>query len=255
MESSIKIVLLGDSITQGIGSKMINYSDRLNEILADKGISCEITNLAMTGTTIDYALSLLDNIKEIDPHYIVIMYGSVDLQVRPNQESNRFWIRSLTPKRYKNIKGMLNPRPFMSHRKGRYILDKIDNIYRKFWRNVVLLTQGTMQYLSIEEFKQKYNYLLNELCGYKLIVLSTVYLDETIYLNSNDFYKSANSIMKIAAENHENTVYVDLYDQFRTIVESSGWESVYCKDHFHPNNRGYDICAQAISEAIERNEV
>lgn len=35
-------------------------------------------------------------------------------------------ILSLTPGRYKNIKGMLNPRPFMSKRRGKRFLDCID---------------------------------------------------------------------------------------------------------------------------------
>ena len=47
-------------------------------------------------------------------------------QVRHNMETNKFGILSLTPGRYKNIKGMLNPRPFMSKRRGKRFLDCID---------------------------------------------------------------------------------------------------------------------------------
>lgn len=43
-----------------------------------------------------------------------------------NMETNKFGILSLTPGRYKNIKGMLNPRPFMSKRRGKRFLDCID---------------------------------------------------------------------------------------------------------------------------------
>lgn len=57
---------------------------------------------------------------------VIIMYGTVDLQVRHNMETNKFGILSLTPGRYKNIKGMLNPRPFMSKRRGKRFLDCID---------------------------------------------------------------------------------------------------------------------------------
>ena len=109
MKDEIKIVLLGDSITQGIGSRKINYEDMLIKYLHTQGIKSEIVNLALTGTTIEYALSLMPKIEEENPDYIIIMYGSVDLQVRPNMDTNKWGILSLTPKRYKNIKGMLNP--------------------------------------------------------------------------------------------------------------------------------------------------
>ncbi len=71
-------------------------------------------------------MGLLEKIQEISPDIVIIMYGTVDLQVRHNMETNKFGILSLTPGRYKNIKGMLNPRPFMSKRRGKRFLDCID---------------------------------------------------------------------------------------------------------------------------------
>lgn len=51
------VYLLGDSITQGLGSKKVNFTGKLADLL---GEGYEIINLAYTGTTIDYALGLLD---------------------------------------------------------------------------------------------------------------------------------------------------------------------------------------------------
>ena len=154
MSKKVRIVLLGDSITQGIGSKQINYTEMLEIELKKYGIIPEFFNLALTGTTVEYAFSKIDQITIINPDYVVIMYGSVDLQIRPNMETNRFGILSITPKRYKEIKGMLNPRPFMSKKPRRYILECLDNIYRKIWRKVVLVTQGSMQYLTEKQFEK-----------------------------------------------------------------------------------------------------
>ena len=122
MNEKVKIVLLGDSITQGIGSRQINYEKKLKSYLNANGIESSIFNLALTGTTINHAFEQISKIRKINPNYVIIMYGSVDLQVRPNMNTNKWGILSITPKRYKNIKGMLNPRPFMSSRKSRYIL-------------------------------------------------------------------------------------------------------------------------------------
>ena len=51
------VYLLGDSITQGLGSKKVNFTGKLADLL---GEGYEIVNLAYTGTTIDYILGLLD---------------------------------------------------------------------------------------------------------------------------------------------------------------------------------------------------
>lgn len=153
----------------------------MKEYLSERGVESHITNLALTGTTVEYALKQIYKIQEINPDYIIIMYGSVDLQLRPNMETNRWGILSLTPKRYKNIKGMLNPRPFMSSRKSRYILDYADNLYRRIWKKVVVATQGVMQYLSEEQFEQTYTKLLCELQKYKVVCSSTMFVDDKIY--------------------------------------------------------------------------
>ena len=55
MNEKVKIVLLGDSITQGIGSRQINYEKKLKSYLNANGIESSIFNLALTGTTIDHA--------------------------------------------------------------------------------------------------------------------------------------------------------------------------------------------------------
>ena len=127
-------------------------------------------------------MGLLEKIQEISPDIVIITYGTVDLQVRPNMETNKFRILSLTPGRYKNIKGMLNPRPFMSKRKGKRFLDCIDNIYRWIWKKIVVMTQGTMQYSDLDTFKAEYLQLLDSLKEYKVIVCSTIYLDNKIYI-------------------------------------------------------------------------
>lgn len=244
----MKIVLLGDSITQGIGKLKINYTEKLYEQLKKdyEDEIIDIHNLALTGTTVKYAMGLLERIQEISPDIVVIMYGTVDLQVRPNMETNKFGILSLTPRRYKDIKGMLNPRPFMSKRKGKRFLDCIDNIYRWIWKKIVVMTQGTMQYSDLDTFKAEYLQLLDSLKEYKVIVCSTIYLDNKIYtLKSLQNYEEANKFLE-----KSNEFYVDLFSKQRDIVRADGWKSIYNNDHFHPNDKGYDIIARELEKMI-----
>ena len=253
MDKNIKVILLGDSITQGIGSRQINYEELLKEYLSERGVESNITNLALTGTTVEYALKQISKIQEINPDYIIIMYGSVDLQLRPNMETNKWGILSLTPKRYKNIKGMLNPRPFMSSRKSRYILDCADNFYRRIWKKVVVATQGVMQYLSEEQFEQAYTKLLRELQKYKVVCASTMFVDDKIYTGkTTQNYKIANCFLENLKNSNPNVIgYVDLYNMQKEIVEKmKSYDEIFCKDHFHPNQKGYEKIAEAIGRSI-----
>ena len=253
MNKKIEITLLGDSITQGIGSRQINYEELLKEYLSERGVESHITNLALTGTTVEYALKQIYKIQEINPDYIIIMYGSVDLQLRPNMETNRWGILSLTPKRYKNIKGMLNPRPFMSSRKSRYILDYADNLYRRIWKKVVVATQGVMQYLSEEQFEQTYTKLLCELQKYKVVCSSTMFVDDKIYTKKTiQNYETANDFLENLKNNSPNVIgYVDLYNMQKKIVaETKSYDGIFCKDHFHTNQKGYERIAEEFGRII-----
>ena len=76
-----RIVLLGDSITQGLGSQKVNFTSELEALRQDD----EIINMALTGTTIKYAC---DNVKDIlaaKPDMVIILYGNVDAQIRPSR--------------------------------------------------------------------------------------------------------------------------------------------------------------------------
>ena len=76
----MKIILLGDSITQGLGSKKVNFTRELARLM---GSGTEIINFALTGTTINYGLELLPQIESEQSDVVVILYGNVDAQIRP----------------------------------------------------------------------------------------------------------------------------------------------------------------------------
>lgn len=84
------VYLLGDSITQGLGSKKINFTAELACLL---GKDYEIVNLAYTGTTTDYALKLLDEgeiSQRLGRAMCVVLYGNVDAQIRPSRTGKVF---------------------------------------------------------------------------------------------------------------------------------------------------------------------
>ena len=110
----MKIAILGDSISEGLGSKKINYVRPLFEYLEEKlpTEQIEIGNYSKTGKTIHYALDIIDDVNSFNPDVVIIMCGIVDAMIRPNpsHKPNFYW---LVPKRYRG-NGMLHPRPFYS---------------------------------------------------------------------------------------------------------------------------------------------
>lgn len=72
-----EIVLLGDSITQGLGSKKVNFTSELQKSL---GTGYAVDNMAFTGTTVHYLEQIFDEILQKRPQYAVILYGNVDAQ-------------------------------------------------------------------------------------------------------------------------------------------------------------------------------
>lgn len=248
-EHIIKISIWGDSISEGIGKKKMNYCQSLIEKL---DFEIELFNFAKTGTTIDFAYQKFKEIQDKKFDIGIIMYGSVDAQIRPDMERNRYGICKIIPKRYK-IGGMLSPRAFYSKKWYRYVPDRLDNIVRFFLNRLVLLTQGKTQWVSIEQFESYYRKLVTEVmhAGTKNIILvSTVYIDDRFFLNSSHEYMKYNDVIKKIA-NEIGARYVDVFSEFQKIVDTEGWDACYSHDHFHPNRRGYDLIATKIAGAVE----
>ena len=243
-----RVYLLGDSITQGLGSKMVNFAEELQELL---GGGYSVVNLAYTGTTIDYALGLLDDGRLEKPEggraICVIVYGNVDAQIRPSRRGKVF---PRIPKRYRGG-GMLMPRPFYSHTPWKRAGQYADNLTRKALATLIKTVDGTEQWVSIEHFTDTYGKVLDGLdgLGAEVVCCSCVYIDEALFPGCQEQYVLFNERIMAAAE-QRGLPYVDFYGSFRECVARDGWDFVYNKDHFHPNGEGYRLMAGEIARAV-----
>lgn len=167
-----RIILLGDSITQGLESKKVNFTQELQESLGENYI---IDNLAVIGTTIRYAEQILLDIKEKNPEYVVIGYGNVDAQIRPCRTGKVF---PKIPRRFRG-NGMLMPRSFYSHVWYKRILQRIENKNRALISKLIYAVDGTEQWVRPDEFRRTYQNVVTYLgATSKVIACSTVYIDE-----------------------------------------------------------------------------
>jgi len=242
----MKIILLGGSITQGLGSKKINFLDELTKLIPN----ANILNWAHTGTTIDYALSLLPKIFQEKPDYVVVLYGNTDAQIKPNRRGKIF---SHLPKRFQGGNGsMILPRPFYSHKWYKYIFQKIENLLRTIFRKFIYMIDGTEQWVSLPLFCEQYKNLCFSLKDKDISVLccSTVYIDDNFFPGSNVQYQKYNKEIC----NQLRLKFLDIYTLFKEDVQNNGWEKSFNCDHFHPNGNGYKLMAKWLADIIMHKE-
>lgn len=243
----MRVVLLGDSITQGLGSKKINFTDELKKRLAPDDI---VDNLALTGTVIDYAESILPQVLERHPDFAVILYGNVDAMLKPSRTGK---IYERLPHRFTiNNGSMLLPRPFYSSRWYKRIGQHVENSLRTILRKIIFIIDGTEQWMPLEQYRTHYEKVCSELCSGAIIpiICSTVYIDDQLFPGSEKEYILYNEWM-LEYANKNGFEYIDLFKSLRDIVKREGWVKYYNCDHFHPNEHGYMIIAKKIAESIE----
>ena len=240
----IRITIIGDSISQGLGKEKMNYCSSLKkqvEKLTNR--ECVITNLAITGKTILYANEILSKIRESQPDVILLFLGSVDALVRPKQEG----IWNLLPARYK-LNGMLDPRPFYSKKKWKSFFQHIDSWIRWHLKIILLKTVGTFSWVDEDNFKKNYEMFINQFCDKKMLAVSPVYVDEKYFPGSNQNLKKYRSIISEVCSKKKNLYFFDIYSQ----QEKLKWKdkSIYGDDHFHPSKYGYEWMGKILGEQI-----
>lgn len=241
----MKIAVLGDSISQGLGSKRINYVDSLVRNLRNNGISATVSNFALTGTTINYVSSIMNEIENYHPDCVFIFYGNVEAIIRPDLRKNTI-VTKLMPQRYHKM-FMLDPRPFYS----RFIIKKtvqhLDNAYRYIMRRIVSKSNGVYRLMEPEEFRREYLVNLEKLKSIAKLVIccSNVNIDEHYFPGTT---KSLEEFRKVIQEisSQNNLPYIPLDEWQRKFA----WREIYGNDHYHPNENGYENMGEFFANKI-----
>lgn len=229
----MKIAICGDSISEGIGSKKINYIPFLEKAIEN----IEVKNFALTGTMITYMYDIKIDIKKYDPEVLVIFYGNVDAMSRPNSQSK---IYKIIPARYKK-NGMLSPRALYSSNLFKKFFQKIESNFRTNLNRILIKTTGYEVWNPIDKFTNEYSRILNEFKDRKIILISTVPVFEKWFPNTNNEYIKYNAeIMELAKI--YNCKYLNAYD----LLSEYNKNEVYLSDYFHLSEIGYKVLADEI---------
>lgn len=243
----MKIAVFGDSISEGIGKRKINYCDILEDKLSRKYGEINITNFAHTGTTIRYMKELLLN-NNVDADIVIIAYGNVDAMLRPNINHKPNYYKYL-PNRYKQ-NGMLNPRPYFSSKWYKSIIQHLDSWFRWNLNSLLLRLQGQTTWVSIKEFQSLYTECIEKLIlqDVLIILVSTVQVKSKYFPGTNNEYTKFNNVILDISQSYDNCYYIDLFNNLCD-------EKFFYKDGFHPNQVGYKKIAEFISDKIKEKEV
>ena len=244
-DDKIKITIIGDSISQGLGKEKLNYCNSLKEQvekLTQK--KCLITNLAITGKTIVYANEITKEVQDSTPDVILLFLGSVDALIRPKKEGI-LW--KLLPKRYK-LNGMLDPRPYYSRKKWKAFFQHIDSWIRWHLKIILLKLIGEYSWVEETEFRTNYQMFIDNFKETKILAVSPVYVDEKFFPGSNANLKKYRNIISDICSYEKNVYFFDIYSE----QELLGWngKSIYGDDHFHPSRYGYQWMGNILGKEI-----
>lgn len=240
----MKIAIFGDSISEGIGKRKVNYSNALQAEISEQFADIQLVNFAHTGTTIRYMGEQLAEC-DMDFDIAIIAYGNVDAMLRPNTNHRPNYYKHL-PHRYKQ-NGMLNPRPYYSSRWYKNIFQHIDSFIRWNLNKLLLKLQGVTTWVSLDEFTQLYSEYVDKLLAKNVFVvsLSTVQVKNKYFPGTNNEYIKYNEAISNICNSRTNCEYIDIYNE---IVD----KDYFYDDGFHPNENGYQKIAELISEILKQ---
>ena len=243
----MNIVLLGDSIAEGLGVTGCSYADGIAANLRATQQEVQITNLAGSANQITSSQALLAKIVSMGPDIVIIAHGITEAIVRPVPSAMKF-----VPDRWRQI-GWLDPRPYFSRRWWKRIYHKTESSLR--WRIKVYLIRryGGCTLMEMEEFERlmfETVAVLLQQTPANIILLTHNGIDEHFYpgsLTSLNHYK--HSIERIVLDSQ--TPRVQLCDISDLLEE---WSDFF-DDHFHPNARGHSKIAKAICTLLQGNTI
>jgi lysophospholipase L1-like esterase len=273
-------VFLGDSLTEGVGSKRISYVSEL--VIQIRSAQCEINvhelrlrgvdpggfdrfvelnvagkmdvderrhssdlwcwNLACEGQTIESDLAWLPLIGTLKPELVVIFRGSLESIVRPAALRDGTWPWWL-PSPWRSYAAM-DPRCYFSTtwwRKAKQ--QSIDAIKQR--TRLKLLSHGAGRpLLNADVFAEHLITLLRHLRKLKtrVLMLGLLPVDESRFPGSPVYFESVNAKLKEIAASED----VEFFDWGAALKTRTADQELFYRDGFHPNLAGARVLAEIL---------
>jgi len=271
-------VFLGDSLTEGVGSKRISHvtelvkqlrsSDsinvhefRLRQIGADPNSQIDFNvaglmnvdveknpsdlwlwNLACEGKTIDSDFGWLPLIAALRPELVVIFRGSLESIIRPAMVADGDW-PWWVPQSWRGYAAM-DPRCYFSTTWWRKAKQTSVDALKQRARLKLLRQRPGKPLIDIEQFASYQSELLKRLRALetRVLVLGLLPVDKTRFPGSSDYFKRVNARLKQIA----GAEGVEFFDW----ASSLNGDELFYRDGFHPNEAGCNALAKILREQI-----
>jgi lysophospholipase L1-like esterase len=246
-KSPVRLVVLGDSVAEGLGVKERSFPDLLArglEELSPRPV--RLDNFSGLATPLASSVARLDEVVALDPDVVVVHHGITEGLVRPTARTLRFM-----PRRWR-APGWMDPRPFFSSRRWKRALEKLDSAAR--WRIKTMLIRhwGGQTSATPEEFERDLSALTSRLVRDTragIVLVSHCGLDERFFVGSGVALERCRAATaSVASREPERVWYCDV----TTICDRWG---DYFADRMHPNAHGHELIAGALLRLIEDERV
>ena len=279
-------VFLGDSLTEGVGSKRISHVSELVKELRSNGCrgDCNVHefrlrsidgatfnrfidfnvggllntdereqpshlwlwNLACEGQTIESDFRWLPLIAALRPELIVVFRGSLESIVRPAMLTTGDW-PWWVPRSWRGYAAM-DPRCYFSDTWWRRAKQtSIDSLKQKARLKLLHAKQGSAL-LELEQFANTQTTLLRQLreLGARVLVLGLLPVAESRFPGSPEHFKSVNSRLQQIAAAEG----VEYFDWASALSAKGKPEELFYRDGFHPNEAGARALAHILREHL-----
>jgi lysophospholipase L1-like esterase len=271
-------VFLGDSLTEGVGSKRISHvTEFVKQMRADAGANVHefrlrhvdnnfnhqidfnvaglmnvdgdqnesdlwLWNLASEGQTIDSDFRWLPLIAALRPELVVIFRGSLESIIRPAVVLDGDW-PWWVPQSWRGYAAM-DPRCYFSMTWWRRAKQTSVDALKQRARLLLLKQRPGKPLIDLERFASYQTELLKRLqeLGSRVIVLGLLPVDETRFPGSREYFGIVNARLREIAE-AEDVQFVDW-------ASSIDGGDLFYRDGFHPNAAGAAALARILREQI-----
>ena len=273
-------VFLGDSLTEGVGSKRISHVAELVKQLRSSGCAANVHefrlrhldaldgdiqfnvagfmnvdeqrnssdvwlwNLACEGQTIESDFDWLPLIGALRPELVVIFRGSLESIIRPAMLRDGTW-PWWVPQSWRGYAAM-DPRCYFSTtwwRKAKQ--SSVDSLKQKARLRLLKLRPGS-PLMDLDQLASYQTELLRRLrmLGTRVLVLGLLPVDQARFPDSPEHFKAVNARLREIA----SAEGAEFFDWASLLAGKGKHSELFYRDSFHPNEAGARALAEILSE-------
>jgi len=259
-------VFLGDSLTEGVGSKRISHVTELAKqlrasefrlrpiearngqvdfnvagLMQQQSSDLWLWNLACEGKTIEYDFEWLPLISALHPELVVVFRGTLESILRPAMLRDGAW-PWWVPRSWRTYSAM-DPRCYFSTTSWRRAKQTSVDALKQKARLKLLKLQPGKPLMELEKFVQNQRELLQQLraLGARVLVLGLLPIGEVRFPDSPAYFKTVNAKLKEVSD----AAGAEFFDWASMLPAKA---ELFYRDNLHPNEAG----ARALAEILRQ---